>query len=115
MTAFPKTAYVRSKALMTAYRTIPCQNCGADDQTVCGAHSNASEHGKGRSIKASDDKCASLCHRCHTALDQGSEMSREERVRMWTEAHEKTMRALIERSHEDWRLRETLRKVGIVK
>ncbi|MBA3591658.1 MAG: hypothetical protein H0W38_19235, partial [Methylibium sp.] len=97
MTTFPKTAYIRSPALMRAYREIPCQGnsksegaiCGAIDGTVCGAHSNQSVHGKGRSIKASDDKCASLCHRCHTKLDQGPFLSREARRQMWQRAHER--------------------------
>jgi hypothetical protein len=93
----PKTEYVRSPKLMQAYRQIPCQHCGVDDGTVCGAHSNAAEHGKGRGIKASDDRAASLCHRCHIAVDQGRSMSRTERVRVWTEAHVKTVAELVRR------------------
>jgi len=79
MMRFPKHQYIRSPALMKAYRQIPCQHCGAEDGTVCGAHSNQSADGKGRSIKADDNKCASLCFRCHAALDQGSFMARAER------------------------------------
>jgi hypothetical protein len=94
MTARPKFQYIRSPALMKAYRQIPCQNCGRDDGTVCGAHSNWAEHGKGRSIKASDDKCASLCSRCHSALDQGYAMSALEKREMWTKAHLKTVEEL---------------------
>jgi len=88
---FGKMKYVRSKRIMESYRAIPCQNCGRDDGTVCGAHSNQAKHGKGRSIKASDDKCASLCFTCHTELDSGAKMSRAERIDMWDKAHEKTV------------------------
>ena len=90
-----KTNYVRSEKLMKAYRSIPCQNCGLDDGTVCGAHSNAGEHGKGKSIKASDDKAASLCFVCHAAIDQGSRLSGVERVTIWEAAHIKTVRLLV--------------------
>lgn len=94
---FPKHQYVRSPALMKAYRQIPCQNCGADDGTVCGAHSNQAAHGKGRSIKADDSSCASLCVRCHSALDQGAHMSRAEREAMHEAARVKTQRELLRR------------------
>lgn len=97
MIAYPKTTYVRSKALLEACREIPCQHCHRDDGTVCAAHSNQSQHGKGRSIKASDVYTAALCATCHSALDQGSRLSREERVTLWTEAHRKTVRELLRR------------------
>ena len=90
-----KTIYVRSEKLMKAYRGIPCQNCGRDDGTVCGAHSNAGEHGKGSRIKASDDKAASLCSICHTAVDQSSRLSGVERVTIWEAAHIKTVILLV--------------------
>lgn len=90
----PKRTYVRSPSLMKAYRCIPCQHCGTDDGTVCGAHSNWAEHGKGRSIKASDEFCASLCFRCHSELDQGKHLDADERKAMWTEARRRTVDAL---------------------
>jgi len=102
MTARPKFQYVRSKKLMEAYRTIPCQNCGRDDGTVCGAHSNWATEGKGRSIKASDDKCASLCSRCHSLLDQGYSMSNFEKREMWVNAHLKTVDELTKRGLNTW-------------
>ena len=91
MTARPKFTYVRSKQLMEAYRAIPCQHCGRDDGTVCGAHSNWAEHGKGKSIKASDVYCASLCSRCHSSIDQGYHLTELERRAIWTQAHIKTV------------------------
>jgi hypothetical protein len=93
---FPKFQYVRSKKLMEAYRMIPCQHCGIDDGTVCGAHANSSKFGKGRGIKASDIYCASLCHTDHMELDQGSKMTKAEREQMWQAAHEKTVNKLME-------------------
>ena len=79
---------------MKLYRTLPCQNCGMDDGSVCGAHSNQSKHGKARGIKAGDQFCASLCHVCHLALDQGRTMTRTERREMWDAAHAKTVAEL---------------------
>lgn len=97
MISFAKHQYVRSKALMEAYRAIPCQNCGRDDGTVCGAHSNESRHGKGKGIKADDNRAASLCFICHALLDQGSKLLKAERLTMWFDAHVKTVRELIRR------------------
>lgn len=92
-----KFEYVRSKPLREACRLIPCQHCGADDGTVVAAHSNWAEHGKGKSIKASDIFVASLCHICHHQLDQGFLWSAEERKAIWTAAHKKTVALLNER------------------
>jgi hypothetical protein len=94
---FPKHQYIRSPKLMEAYRKIPCQRCGRDDGTVCGAHSNQGQHGKGKSIKADDNQAASLCHRCHTEIDQGSKLSEAERVVEWSKAQAKTFRELLAR------------------
>ncbi len=117
--AVPKFGYVRSPALMRAYRLLPCQHCGVRDGTVAGAHSNWAEHGKGRGIKASDIYCASLCSVCHHDLDQGNFWTNEQKRAIWQEAHEKTMRALILLSQTDGKearaLRRTLVKLEIVK
>ena len=61
------------------------------------AHSNQLRDGKGKGIKAHDYRIASLCFRCHADLDQGSRMSKQERVEMWEEAHRKTMGLFFER------------------
>lgn len=92
-----KFQYIRSPALLKACREIACANCGRDDGTVVAAHSNQAQHGKGRSIKASDIYIASLCHVCHMELDQGSIMTRQDRERMWTAAHWRTVRELVSR------------------
>lgn len=85
-----KFEYVRSKELLEACRAIPCQACGISDGTVVAAHSNQIRHGKSRGKKASDVYVASLCFVCHSELDQGRKMSREERNLMWYLAHLKT-------------------------
>ena len=90
---FPKHEYIRSKRLLENARLIPCQHCGADDGTVVAAHTNWGG-GKGRSIKADDNLIASLCYSCHSQLDQGSDLSKAERMAMWFDAHYLTVHAL---------------------
>ena len=94
-----KTTYVRSKSLREAYRLIPCQGCNAQDGTVVCAHANESWAGKGMGIKASDDRAASLCFTCHARLDQGSDMTRDERRAFWMAAHLKTIPLLVAGGH----------------
>lgn len=91
-----KLALVRSEALRRAYRALPCQHCGAEDGTVCCAHSNWAVHGKGKSMKAGDDRAASLCFRCHGWLDQGPGL-RAQKWAMWWPAHQRTVRELVAR------------------
>lgn len=95
----PKREYVRSKKLRETYRLIPCMwaGCGVEDGTVCCAHSNWQEHGKGGSIKADDSRGAALCSVHHAALDQGSAMSYEERKAGWLAAHGRSVRELLGR------------------
>lgn len=86
---FPKTKYLRDKKRLQACRSLPCQHCGAEDGTVVAAHSNKGIHGKGRSIKASDEFIAALCFTCHANIDQGN-ISKQERTDIWHNAHLKT-------------------------
>lgn len=81
----------RNKKLLELIRQSPCQHCGAQDGTVVAAHSNQLRDGKGRGIKAHDYRIAALCFTCHADLDQGAQLSREERLNMWEEAHRKTV------------------------
>lgn len=92
--AVPKRMPVRSRDLLDACREIACQHCGAMDGTVVASHSNWLEHGKAKGRKADDNRVASLCHGCHSDLDQGSRMSGDERRAMWDAAHERTVDAL---------------------
>jgi len=90
---FPKHSYVRSPALLRNAREIPCQHCGADDGTVVAAHANWGG-GRGKSIKADDNLIASLCFLCHAELDQGKNLSKDERQALWLDAHIKTVQKL---------------------
>ena len=87
---YPKTEYIRSKKLLKAVASLRCQHCG-NSEGVQASHSNWAEHGKGRGIKASDIYTAALCQDCHQELDQGKHLSKDERKRLWIEAHKKTV------------------------
>lgn len=87
----------RNRKLLDAARELPCQHCGVSNGTVVAAHSNQLRDGKGRGLKAHDYRIASLCFTCHAELDQGSKMSKQERIEMWEEAHRKTIGLLFER------------------
>lgn len=86
----------RSDKLLKSVRDCPCQSCGAMDGTIVAAHSNQMRDGKGRGLKANDYRIAALCYKCHTELDQGKNMSREERLNMWEDAHRATIGWLFE-------------------
>ena len=58
------------------------------------AHSNWGS-GKGRGIKANDNAVAALCLKCHYEVDQGKNLTKEERQKMWEKAHKKTIQTLI--------------------
>lgn len=89
MIGFPKFSYLRSKAHLKRVAALPCQICFASAPSQA-AHSNQAVHGKGRSIKASDEFTAALCPSCHYEIDQGKRLSREEKVAWWEEAYAKT-------------------------
>lgn len=89
----------RNKKLLEVVRQSPCQHCGSQNGTVVAAHSNQLRDGKGKGIKASDFRIAALCFRCHSELDQGSKMTKQERVEMWEESHRKTIAWLFESDH----------------
>ena len=89
----------RNKRLLEIARNFPCQHCGIDDGTVVAAHSNQLRDGKRKGIKASDYRIASLCFKCHAELDQGKNLSKQERLEMWEEAHRKTIALLFDNGH----------------
>ena len=88
----------RNPKLLEACRQLPCQLCEIEDGTVVAAHSNQLADGKGRGIKASDYRVASLCFNCHMALDQGNKLSKEQRREFWEVAHRRTIGELFERN-----------------
>lgn len=89
----------RNKKLLEVVRESSCQNCGSQNGTVVAAHSNQLRDGKGRGIKADDYRIAALCFECHSELDQGTRMSRAERVELWEESHRKTIGWLFDNGH----------------
>ena len=92
---YPKTKHYRNKAHLQNVAILPCMLCGIIGQTQA-SHSNQSQHGKSRGMKAGDQYVAALCAHHHYEIDQGRTMSRRERVEAWNEAHEKTVLSLIE-------------------
>lgn len=85
----------RNEKLRVLCQGKTCCNCGSEDGTAVGAHSNQSIHGKGKSIKADDCFTCPLCYRCHAWLDQnGTSMdptelynpTRADKAEMWNRA-----------------------------
>lgn len=58
---------MRNQKRLVAIRNLPCIRCGNPKSQA--AHSNSAKHGKGRSIKASDEFTVPLCHSCHHKFD----------------------------------------------
>jgi len=87
----------RNKKLLELARLLPCQICGIEDGTVVAAHSNQLRDGKGRGLKSSDFRIASLCFRCHAEADTSSTLSKIARIEMWEQAHRATIGELFER------------------
>jgi len=87
----------RNKKLLELARLLPCQHCGIEDGTVVAAHSNQLRDGKGRGLKSSDFRIASLCFRCHAEADTSSTLSKIARIEMWEQAHRATIGELFER------------------
>jgi hypothetical protein len=77
--------------LLQAVRELPCCRCGTSDGTVVAAHSNQIRDGKGKGIKSHDYRIAALCHVCHMELDQGNNLTKQERQDEWEAAHRVTM------------------------
>lgn len=92
----PKREYIRSPKLLAAVRNLPCQVTGIVGQTEP-AHSNWAVHGKGKSIKADDNRVAALCRAVHRDLDQGSRLTEAQRQLIWWSAHVSTVRQLLDR------------------
>lgn len=81
----------RSEAWLAAVRTIPCVFCGAPVQA---AHRN---EGKGMGTKADDCLTAALCPPDHAEIDQGRDMTRDERRARMDRAIVLTLAELVRR------------------
>ena len=86
----------RNKKLLEIARLLQCQHCGIEDGTVVAAHSNQLRDGKGRGLKSSDFRIASLCFRCHAEADTSSTLTKVARIEMWEQAHRATIGELFE-------------------
>ncbi|MCR4530022.1 DUF968 domain-containing protein [Acinetobacter venetianus] len=83
---------MRDAKRLAAIRKLPCVRCGQSPSQA--AHSNSSEHGKGRGIKADDRYTIPLCHSCHCDFDQYKTMGRDESKEWFAKMLEKTERML---------------------
>ncbi|OOV83839.1 hypothetical protein [Acinetobacter sp. ANC 5600] len=72
---------MRSPKRLAEIRKLPCIRCGNPDSQA--AHSNSAKHGKGRSIKSSDQFTVSLCFKFHAAFDQFKLGNREESEKLF--------------------------------
>ena len=88
----------RSRKLLDAARDCPqCMRCRrGNDGSVVMAHSNQQRDGHGMGHKAADFRVAALCGACHAEIDNGRDLSREERVAQWEQAHRATIGWLFE-------------------
>ena len=59
-----------------ALRQFSCVECGRRPVDI--AHSNFSEHGKGKGIKADDSYTVALCRVCHGDFDLYANLNREQ-------------------------------------
>lgn len=75
-------------------RSLPCCVCGIRPRSQA-AHSNFSEHGKGRSIKADDKYTIPLCDADHKRLDQyNMGMNRDESLEWFMQKWRETNRLI---------------------
>jgi len=89
---------MRDSKRLAAVRLLPCVRCGNPDSQA--AHSNSAKHGKGRSIKASDEFTVPLCHSCHGKFDRFELGARAESEAMFDRWLVKTNRMLVMEDRE---------------
>lgn len=83
---------------LAAIRKLPCVRCGNPDSQA--AHSNSAKHGKGRSIKASDEFTIPLCFKCHAAFDRFELGNRAESEAMFEKWLVRVNRMLVMKDKE---------------
>jgi hypothetical protein len=86
---FKRTVY-RCSEWLAAVAQIPCVFCGKPAQV---AHRNK---GKGMGIKTDDCQTAALCLECHHDIDNGPDMTRDQRRARMDEAIVLTLTAMVE-------------------
>jgi hypothetical protein len=75
---------------------LECGRCWRHGRTQV-SHSNQLIDGKGRSLKAHPWRIAALCDECHALIDQGRDMTKDERREAWNAAHRWTLGELFAR------------------
>lgn len=88
-----KDAMYRNRKLLDAVYNVPCFVCGQPSEPC---HSNLLVHGKGKGLKSTDAAIMALCRDHHMMLDQGREMTKEERREFTFEAISYTLIYMIE-------------------
>ncbi len=83
---------MRSTKRLNEIRALPCVRCGYPHSQA--AHSNFSEHGKGKGIKADDKYTIPLCNSCHQWFDHYRGMGLVESKEWFDKMLEKTERML---------------------
>jgi len=86
----PKDNRHESEPWRRAVAALPCVLCGRSGETQC-AHRNID---KGMGLKTDDALTAALCQSCHSEIDQGKTLSRDERRQRLDVAILLTIRAL---------------------
>ena len=89
----PKFIPFRSERWLQAVRSL--ENC-----VVCGAYGVQAAHrnfGKAAGSKTSDCLTAALCPSCHSEIDQGKNMTRDERRAALDAAIVETLEQLVKR------------------
>jgi len=81
-----KQPIFRSEKWLRAVASLDCVRC--DREGTQAAHRN---EGKGMGIKVDDCLTAAICPTCHTEIDQGKNMTREERRQAMDDAILKTL------------------------
>ena len=89
---------MRSPKRLAEIRKLPCVRCGNPNSQA--AHSNSAKHGKGRSIKASDEFTVPLCHSCHSQFDQYKLGNREQSEKLFEQWLVKTELMMSKRDEE---------------
>ena len=90
-----KTPTFRSEAWRRAVASLPCVLCYREGQTQA-AHRNL---GKGLALKVTDAWTAALCTDCHTEIDSGKHLSRDERRSRMDVAILRTIKELADRGN----------------
>jgi hypothetical protein len=93
MPSYLKEPIFRSERWLRAVASLECVRCD-DESGSQAAHAN---EGKAMGMKVDDCLTAALCPTCHREIDQGKDMTREERRDAMTKAILKTLVKLARR------------------